>query len=222
MVIRWRPKELSVPRNNSGISNHPVISMTFTNTSKNSIQRRTERSEVHSRPKGMNAQDHFNNDLNRKLTRIHQRTGSHPKVLQEYLRDQLANNFQPNWFITLLRNDLPTHFDTVEIHSKTFKNIFLTQLFDCRSPTKIPDPANRPSMILMQERKPVIHHGRQILAFHTHLHLGALPDPLNHLWHLDHLIHQKVSPRVQKLLKTTSDGNWGVVSKPWVWDQHAF
>ena len=196
--------------------------MTFTNTSKNSIQRRTERSEVHSRPKGVNAQDHARNDLNQRLTRIHQRTGSHPKVLQEYLRDQWENNFQPHWFITLLWNDLPTHFDTVEGHAKTFKNIFLTQLFDCRSPTKIPDPPNRPSMILMQERKSVIRQGRQILAYHTHLHLGSLPDHQNHLWYFDHLIHQKVSPRVQKLLKTTTRNNQGVVIKPWVWDHHAF
>ena len=68
----------------------------------------------------------------------------------------------------------------------------------------------------------MIVKGRQITAFHTHLHLGALPDPLNHLWYLDYLIHQKVSPRVQKLLKTTSEGNRGVVIKPWVWDHHAF
>ena len=52
--------------------------------------------------------------------------------------------------------------------------------------------------------------------------MGALPDPLNHLWYLDHLIHQNVSPRVQKLLKTTSEGNRGVVIKPWNWDHHAF
>ena len=67
----------------------------------------------------------------------------------------------------------------------------------------------------MQERKPVITRGREIAAFHTHLHMGALPDPLNHLWYLGHLIHPKVSPRVQKLLKTTSEGNRGVVIKSW-------
>ncbi|RNC94501.1 MAG: hypothetical protein ED554_02855 [Synechococcus sp. YX04-3] len=76
--------------------------------------------------------------------------------------------------------------------------------------------------MFFHERKPVITKGRQITAFHTHLHLGALPDPLNHLWYIDHLIHQKVSPRVQKLLKTTSEGNRGLVIKPWNWDHHAF
>ena len=66
--------------------------------------------------------------------------------------------------------------------------------------------------MFFHERKLLIHEGRQVLAFHTHLHMGALPDPLNHIWYLDHLIHQKVSPRVQKLFKTTSEGNKGVVS----------
>jgi hypothetical protein len=201
---------------------NPVIPMTLTNTTRKPNQRRTERSEVHSRPKGVNPQDHSRTNLNQKLSRIHQRTRSHPKVLQEYLKDQWENNFQPQWFITLLWNDLPTHFDTVEGHSKTFRNIFLTQLMGCNSPTKIPDPPERPSLVFMHERKPVIRHGRQILAFHTHLHLGALPDPLNHLWFIDLLIHQKVAPRVQKLLKTTTEGNRGVVIKPWVWDHHAF
>jgi hypothetical protein len=36
------------------------------------------------------------------------------------------------------------------------------------------------------------------------------------------MIHQKVAPKVQKLLKTTTEGNRGVVIKPWVWDHHAF
>ena len=52
--------------------------------------------------------------------------------------------------------------------------------------------------------------------------MNALPDSLNHIWYLDHLIHQKVSTRVQKLLKTTSEGNKGVVIKPWNWDHHPF
>jgi len=195
--------------------------MTLTNTTKNTIQRRTERSEVHSRPKGVNPQDHSRTNLNQKLIRIHQRTGSHPKVLQELIRTQWETNFRPQWFITLLWNDLPTRSETATSHSGHFRNVFLTSLLN-QPLKKLPEPPSRPHLVFFHERKPVIRHGRQILAFHTHLHLGALPDPLNHLWYLEHLIHQKVSPRVQKLLKTTSEGNRGVVIKPWVWDHHAF
>ncbi len=76
--------------------------------------------------------------------------------------------------------------------------------------------------MFFRERCLVTHNGRQIPAFHTHLHLGALPDHLTHLWHLHHLINQKISPCVQRLLKTTSDGNKGVVIKPWDWNHRAF
>jgi len=196
--------------------------MYLTNTTKNTIQKQTERIEVHSRPKGVNPQDHSRTNLNQRLTRIYQKTGSFGKVQEELIRQNWETNFRPHWFITLLWNDLPTRFDTSEGHAKTFRNVFLTKLLRCNTPTRIPDPPARPQLVFFHERKPVIRHGRQILAFHTHLHMGALPDPLNHLWYLDHLIHQKVSPRVQKLLKTTSEGNRGVVIKPWVWDNHAF
>ena len=195
--------------------------MTFTNTSKNSIQRRTERSEVHSRPKGVNPHDHSRNNLNQTLTKIHQRTKSFSKIQEELIRYQWEYNFQPAWFITLEWNDLPTRFETAASHSRHFKNVFLTTLLN-QHLKNIPDPPFRPHLVFFHERKEMINRGRQILAFHTHLHLGALPDPQNHLWYLDHLIHQKVAPRVQKLLKTTTEGNRGVVIKPWIWEHHAF
>ena len=188
--------------------------MTLTNTTKNKIQKRTERSEVHSRPKGVNPQDHSRTKLNQKLIRIHQKTGSFGKVQEELIR--------PHWFITLLWNDLPTRHDTAEGHAKTFRNVFLTKLLKCNSPTRIPDPPARPQLVFFHERKSVITRGLQITAFHTHLHLGPLPEHQNHIWFLDHLIHQEVAPKVRNLLKTTTEGNKGVVIKPWVWDHHAF
>jgi len=204
-----------------------VISIDLKKSTKCIHQNRTDQREVHSRPKGVN-QSRLSSDtrssrtlLNQKLQRIHQKTRSHPKVLQELIRDQWENNFQPQWFITLLWNDLLTRSETATSHSRHFRNVFLTSLLN-QILKKLPEPPFRPHLVFFHERKPVIRHGRQILAFHTHVHLGALPDPLNHLWYLDHLIHQKVSPRVQKLLKTTSEGNRGVVIKPWVWDHHAF
>jgi len=195
--------------------------MNYKKSTKCNHKNRTERSEVHSRPKGVNPQDQSRRDLNHKLIRIHQRTGSFGKVQEELIRLHWVNNFQPHWFVTLLWNDLPTRSETSISHSRHFRNVFLTSLLN-QPLKKLPEPPSRPHLVFFHERKPVIRQGRQILAFHTHLHLGALPDPLNNLWYLDHLIHQKVSPRVQKLLKTTSEGNRGVVIKPWVWDHHAF
>ena len=162
--------------------------MTLTNTTKNTIQRRTERSEVHSRPKGGNpSRSSRTSNLNHQLQRVHQETRSHAKVLEELTRDQWENHFTPEWFITLLWNDLPTRHDTVEGHTRHFRNVFLTSLLN--QPIKrIPEPPARPGLVFFQERKPVINRGREVLAFHTHLHLGRLPDSLNHLWYLDHLI----------------------------------
>lgn len=49
-------------------------------------------------------------------------------VLQELIRDQWDNNFQPQWFITLLWNDLPTRSETAISHSRHFRNGLLTSL----------------------------------------------------------------------------------------------
>ena len=195
--------------------------MIYTKSTKSNHQRRTDRRGVNSRPTGVNQSRSSRTLLNQKLKRIRQKTSSHLKVLQELVRDQWENNFQPQWFITLLWNDLPTQSETVISHSRHFRNVFLTMLLN-QPLKKLPEPPLRPQLVFFHERKPVIVKERQITAFHTHLHLGALPDPLNHLWYLDHLIHQRVSPRVHKLLKTTTEGNKGVVIKPWVWDHHAF
>ena len=195
--------------------------MSYPKSNKTNHQRRTDRREVHSRPTGVNPQGQSRRDLNRQLIKIHQRTGSFGKVQEELLRLHWENNVQPQWFITLLWNDLPTRSETVISHSRHFRNVFLTSLFN-QSLKKLPEPPFRPHLVFFHERKLVITRGRQITAFHTHLHMGALPESLNHFWYLDHLIHQKVSPKVQKLLKTTSEGNRGVVIKPWNWDHHAF
>ncbi|EAR17326.1 hypothetical protein WH7805_10408 [Synechococcus sp. WH 7805] len=82
--------------------------MDFSKITEANYQRRTERSEVYSRPKGVNQSRSSRTLLNRKLERIHQTTRSHLKVLQELIRDQWENNFRHQWFITLLWNDLST------------------------------------------------------------------------------------------------------------------
>ena len=194
--------------------------MNYKKSTKYNLKNRTERSEVHSRPKGVNESGR-SRTLDRKLKKIHKKTGSNAKVLQELLKDQWKNNFRPEWFITLEWNDLPTRYETASGHSRHFKNVFLKTLKD-HPLNQYPNIPDLPSMVFFHERRPVIIRGRQITAFHTHLHMGPLEDLLNVEWYLDHLIHEKVSPRVQRLLKTTSEGNRGVVIKPWVWDHHAF
>ena len=195
----------------------------------------TERSEGHSRVKRGNEskptsephknlknQENPKTSFNRKLQRIHSRTNSFGKVIQEVIQNQWETNFQPHWFIIIQWNDLPTSFETVQGHTRHLRNVFLTQLMGCGSPCDLPDPPERPSAVFFHERSPVICRNRLILPFHTHLHLGELPSPLNEKWFLDVLLKGRVAPRVQKLLKTTTKGNEGVVIKRWNPEHHGF
>ena len=158
----------------------PVIPMSYIKLIKTNHKRRTDRREVHSRPTGVNPSKHSRTLLNHRLQRIHDKTRSHPTVLQELIRDQWENNFQPQWFITLLWNDLPTRSETVISHSRHFRNVFLTTLLN-QPLKKLPEPPLRPHLVFFHERKSVIIRGREITAFHTHIHMGALHDSLNHL-----------------------------------------
>ena len=182
----------------------------------------SERSEEHSRVKRGNeskptSEPHKNpkTSFNTHLRQVHSKTKSFGKVMETVIQNQWDSNFRPEWFITIHWNDLPTSFGQVEGHTKHFRNVFLTQLMRCGSPRELPDPPGRPSVIFFHERKPVICRSRQILPFHTHIHLEKLPSPLNEQWFLDVLLKSKVAPRVQKLLKTTTKGNEGVVIKRW-------
>jgi hypothetical protein len=143
-------------------------------------------------------------------------------VIQEVIQNQWETNFQPHWFITIHWNDLSTSFETVQGHTRHLRNVLLTQLMGCGSPRDLPDPPGRPSAIFFHERSPVICRNRLILPFHTHLHLGELPSPFNEQWFLKVLLMEKIAPRVQKLLKTTTKGNEGVVIKRWNPDHHEF
>jgi hypothetical protein len=185
------------------------------------LKKSTKNKDSKSKIKKKNHRPNQGTNLNQRLRTTYRKTRSHPEVTKEWIRYQWEQNFVPHWFITLEWNDLPTQYSQIEGHCRHFRNVFLTSLLNQRV-KDLPEPPRRPHMVFFQERKPVINRGRQITAYHTHLHLGPLPDPLNHLWYLETLIHQKVSPRVQKLLKTTTEGNRGVVIKPWVWDHHAF
>ena len=191
----------------------------------------SERSEEHSRVKrGNNTEptaEHpktpkkTRTNLNQKLQRIHSKTNSFGKVMEKVILNQWETNFQPEWFITIHWNDLPTSFETVQGHTRHLRNVFLTQLMGCGSPCDLPDPPGRPSAIFFHERSPVICRSRQILPFHTHLHLGKLPSPLNEKWFLHVLLKERVAPRVQKLLKTNTERNKGIVIERWNSEHHS-
>ena len=120
--------------------------MTFTNSTKNQHQRRIDQREVHSRPKGVNQSRPSRTLLNHRLQRIHQKTRSHPKVLQEMVRDQWENKIKPQWFITFLWNNLPTRSETSISHSRHFRNVFLTSMLN-KPLKKLPEPPSRSGVL---------------------------------------------------------------------------
>jgi hypothetical protein len=140
--------------------------------------------------------------------------------MEQVIQNQWESNFRPEWFITIHWNDLPTSFSQVEGHTRHLRNVFMTQLMRCGSPRDLPDPPERPSAVFFHERSPVICRDRQILPFHTHLHLGKLPSPQNEYAFLRLMMHHKVAPKVQKLLKTTTKDNEGIVIRRWNREHH--
>ena len=136
--------EITLKSQNHSI--RPLIPMSYIKSTKTNHQRRTERSEVHPRPKGVNQSRPLRTHLNQRLQRVHQKTRSHQKVLQGLIREQWENNFHPRWFITLLWNDLPTRSETVISHSRHFRNVFLTSLLN-QPLKKLPEPPLRPHLL---------------------------------------------------------------------------
>ncbi|MDA7685543.1 hypothetical protein N8608_03160 [bacterium] len=62
------------------------------------------------------------------------------------INDQWENNFQPQWFITLLWNDLPSRSETVISHSRHFRNVFLTSLLN-QPLKKLPEQPLRSQLV---------------------------------------------------------------------------
>jgi len=173
----------------------PVTPMSCTKTNKINHKRRTDPREVRSWSTGVNPSSHSRTLLYHRLQRITSDDPFSSKGPPGTDLRSMEKNFRPQWFITFLWNYLPTWSETVISHSRHFTNAFFTSLLN-QLLKKLPEPPLRSQLVFSHERKLVITRGRQITACHTHLHMVALPDSLNHLWYLDHLIHQKVSPRV--------------------------
>ena len=202
-----------------------MIQTDLKNSTKYNHNRRAERREVHSRLKRVTPshpiRTHNNLNSNSSNNQSYHNSRLTPGILQDIIRDQWENNFQPQWFITLLWNDLPTRSETVISHSRHFRNVLLTNLYNVTL-RNLPESTSRTRLVFFHERTPVISRNRCIHPFHTHLHLGAVPEPWNQKESLTSLIRHHVSPRVQKLLKSTTPGNQGVVIKPWNYQHHAF
>jgi len=138
--------------------------------------------------------------------------------------------YPPEWFVTILWNDMPTSPITSSSHFSKLKNLLLCNVTGAKKSGDIPDFPNRLGITTFQERT-ALQNGQ--ITYHTHCHLynsssgsAIISDPPIGLWdnsaQLHFLIRYKLGTKIQKLLKSTKKGNEGVVVKEWQEDHHKY
>ena len=151
------------------------------------------------------------------------------KPLDYVSRNYIWNTWEqytPEWFVTILWNDMPTCPITASSHTSKLRNLFLCEVCGVKKSEKIPSFPNRVGLTSFQERA-LTDSGK--VVFHTHWHIyncnpswsQDLPHPLIKSAEGVHLlIRYKVGSKIRKLLKTTSKGNKGVTVEKWCEDHH--
>ena len=140
------------------------------------------------------------------------------------------DKYPPEWFVTILWNDLPTSPITSTSHTKHLRNKILCEVTGKKRCDDIPEFPDRLGITAFQERTEM-QNGQ--ITFHTHLHFynsssgsAIITDSMNGLWQnseqLHFLIRYKLGTKIQKLLKSTTNGNEGVVVKRWNKDHHRY
>ena len=138
------------------------------------------------------------------------------------------DRFHPEWFVTILWNDSPTDPILAGSHTRHLRNKILCETTGIKKCGKLPRFPHRLGMTAFQER--TINTKGQT-TFHTHLHLyntrsgsAVLADPQDLLWdnpsQLHFVLRYKLGTKVQKLLKSTTKGNEGVVVERWNEEHH--
>lgn len=126
----------------------------------------------------------------------------------------------PQWFISILWNDLPTDPIKVSKYTRDFKNIFLSKLYGMNKCSKLKKFPNRVGMVFFNERKLISTSSRSVMCFHTHLHISNPTRTKIDEGTIHNLIIDKCSKHLHKLLKTETEGNKGVVVKEWNRQHH--
>ena len=138
--------------------------------------------------------------------------------------------YPPEWFVTILWNDLPTSPITSESHTRILRNMLLCETSGIKRCGDLPEFPDRLGITAFQERTE-IQTGK--VTYHTHLHLynslsgsAIISDPHEGRWQhknqVHFLIRHKLGKKIQKMLKSTTKGNEGVVVKPWNKEHHMY
>ena len=127
--------------------------------------------------------------------------------------------YKPEWFVTILWNDLPTSPITSSSHTRHLRHKILCEVSGVKRCGDLPDFPNRLGITAFQERTEM-QKGQ--VTFHTHLHLYNCQSKLNSEDQVHFLIRYKVGNRIEKLLKSNRKANEGVVVRKWDEEHHRY
>jgi len=125
--------------------------------------------------------------------------------------------YSPEWFVTLLWNDLPTSPVTASSHTRHLRNVLLCNSCGVGRCDRLPDFPDRLGLTFFQERTEV--QGSKV-TFHTHVHISNSNNRWNSPEELHYYLRYVIGSRVDKLLKSDTKHNEGVVVKRWVEENH--
>ena len=126
-------------------------------------------------------------------------------------------SYPPDWFVTILWNDMPSDPITTSSHTRHLRNVLLCQSSGVRKCSSVPELPHRLGMTTYQERT-LTKKGK--VVYHTHLHLFNTDGKWLSPFDLHFFIRYQIGKRVVKLLKTDTEENKGVVVKKWSSDYH--
>ena len=156
------------------------------------------------------------------MTTVNSKTSEYrnKKLLDRTTREYVLNTwnqFQPEWFVSLLWNDFPTSPVTSVSHTRHLRNVLLCDLYKVNRCSSLPVFPDRLGLTVFQERTEV--QGSKV-TFHTHIHISNTGGLWSTPEALEVYLRYNIGKRVKKLLKTDTQYNEGVTVKKWIAERH--
>jgi len=140
------------------------------------------------------------------------------------------NFYPPQYFMTILWNDLPSDSITASSHTRHLLNVLKCKFYSVKRCSNIPCFPKRFGAIVFQERKPFIQtrfdkykkkYSTYKIAYHTHIHIINWNLKETRINFIRDQIIDKLGDHVYKLLKTDTEDNRGLTLKKWSDDYHS-
>jgi|TARA_B100000073_G_scaffold343403_1_gene348160 hypothetical protein len=124
---------------------------------------------------------------------------------------------EPQWFVSILWNDLPSDAVTTSAHAKTLRTLLLAHTSGVGRAEEIPEFPKRLGITTFHERTEM---GGRKIRFHTHMHIYNSEGIWSNEADAFYCIRHTVGRNVRRLLKTDTPENRGVVVRPWQSERH--